>query len=285
MLKTFLEYLEVLHKRKSNHIPDYNKSGKELYILGNGPSLKNVYVNVPDFFINKRTLCVNHIVTTPYFEKLRPEVYVMIDGSCLGTDKNLSVMQKEQAKAIRDSLVSKVKWPMILCIPRASEGSELTEKVKENQYIQIEYINTRVFKGKNSKLKYSLWEKQYCAPPMENALVAALFIALVMKYSTIYILGADHDWMRNIYVDEYNQVIMNNKHVYKEKQTLEVRRINNENRGERLGELLKVWTLTWNTYYELEKYAEAENMKIYNCTPNSFIDAFQRKKLQYIEKV
>jgi hypothetical protein len=32
-------------------------------------------------------------------------------------------------------------------------------------------------------------------------------------------------------------------------------------------------------YPELNSYAESKNIRIYNCTPDSFIDAFERKRI------
>lgn len=269
--------IKIFLKKHNCPIPKIGTQST-LYICGNGPSLKPVYDTNIQFFINKNVLCVNRIAETRYYEKLKPLVYVMIDGIALGTDRNMSDEQKKIAEGIRENIVRKTNWEMYLILPYASKGSDLVKAVSHNKYIHLVFMNTNVYRGRNKKIKYFMWEKAWCAPRMENVLVASIFTGLLMDFEKIYLYGADHDWIKTISVNEKNQITTDEKHVYEEKRTENKHKINNENRYMRLGDLLSEWACMWNTYYELNNFAIANNIGIINATPNSYIDAFSRGK-------
>ena len=74
--------IKIFFKKHNCPIPKIGTQNT-LYICGNGPSLKSVYDNNIRFFHDKKVLCVNRIAETSYYEKIKPLVYVMIDGIAL----------------------------------------------------------------------------------------------------------------------------------------------------------------------------------------------------------
>ena len=51
----------------------------ELLILANGPSLQQTVEHSPNFVAGKILLAVNFCVTSPLFERLRPQLYLIAD--------------------------------------------------------------------------------------------------------------------------------------------------------------------------------------------------------------
>jgi len=268
--------IKIWKRAHKTIIPPIGK-GKSLSILANGPSLREKLEKNINFFEDKNVLCVNSIVETEYYTKLKPLAFVVIDGGLLGTDHNMTEAQKDKARAFSDNIVNKTTWDMYLFLPKASKKSKLAMAVDTNKYIHVIYVNTNVYKGNNKAIEYAMWNKFWCCPRMENVLVASVFISILMRFSNIYLYGADHDWIKTIGVDDNNNVYTEYRHVYKDKDTKALFRINNEDRGMHLGELLEEWVCVWNTYYKLNDFAKRNGTTIYNATPNSLIDAFVRK--------
>lgn len=75
-------------------------------------------------------------------------------------------------------------------------------------------------------------------------------------------------------IDENNRTIPNYTHFYKEK-------------NEKDGSFdYDIGSIFWDSYRSiigyrmLEKYAEDRGSKVYNCTPGSFVDAFERTETE-----
>lgn len=49
-----------------------------------------------------------------------------------------------------------------------------------------------------------------------NVLIAALLLAIYSEYRQIYLMRADSDWMKNIWVDEQNRLRLRNTHFYED---------------------------------------------------------------------
>lgn len=268
--------IKIWKRAHKTMIPPIGK-GKDLHILANGPSLRELCENNISYFEDKNVLCVNRMVETEYYPKLKPLACVVIDGGLLGTDRNMTEVQIEVARTFRENIVNKTTWDIYLFLPYASKGSKLAKAVETNKHIHVIYLNTSVYKGKNRAIEYAMWNKFWCCPRMENVLVASVFISILMRFNNIFLYGADHDWIKTVGVDDNNNIFTQNKHLYKEKDTKYPYRINNENRYMRLGELLEEWACVWNTYYKLNDFAKRNGTTIYNATKNSLIDAFARK--------
>lgn len=270
------QFIHTLQHYKKNEIP--HAENQTLYVLGNGPSIKGIFARKDylEMLSRSSTIAVNHFVETDLYEKIKPELYVMIDGIALGTDSNMTAIDKEKANRIRNALLTKTTWDMMLFVPYASKDSTLVNTLSNNNHIRIVYLNTSYYRGKSQKLQFCLWKHQWGAPRMENVLAAAIYIGILMQFQTIYLLGADHDWFKHISVDENNNVFQDMEHFYKEKATKSVGRINNENRPENLADIFGSLAIVFQTYYELNEFAEMRGVELYNATPQSYIDGIRK---------
>lgn len=78
--QTFLSVVKILLQSKwRTHLPSSFSNPEELLILANGPSLNRTVQETPDFIKGKTLLAVNFCVTSPMFEQLRPEIYLIAD--------------------------------------------------------------------------------------------------------------------------------------------------------------------------------------------------------------
>jgi len=115
---------------------------------------------------------------------------------------------------------------------------------------------------------------------MQNVLNLCVLVEINMKYSEVNIIGADHSWTKDLIVNDSNIVCMSNYH-FTDNDKLEPTPIPMVN-GEyfKMHEILRAFAQMFEGYQILRKYAEYNNVKIFNRTPNSFIDAFEKKNIQ-----
>ena len=108
--QTFLSVVKILLQSKwRTHLPSSFSNPEELLILANGPSLNRTVREAPDFVKGKTLLAVNFCVTSPMFEQLRPEIYLIADP--------LFWIVPEKRVQLFRTLAEKTAWPMNLFIP------------------------------------------------------------------------------------------------------------------------------------------------------------------------
>ena len=116
-------------------------------------------------------------------------------------------------------------------------------------------------------------------PRPHNVLIPALFVAINSGYKRIYLAGADHSWLPMISVNDQNQALVNQQHFYDEHSSKSDLMYKLGVRPRRLHEILEKFMFTFRSYFDLKDYAESKGSKIYNSTPDSYIDAFDRKSI------
>jgi hypothetical protein len=101
----------------------------------------------------------------------------------------------------------------------------------------------------------------------QNVLIAALLLAIHSEYKHIYLMGAESDWMRNIWVDEQNHLRLNDTHFYG---------ANDRVIPVKMHELCMSLYYTFKAYTDIAAYSNHCGITVYNATPLSFIDAFEK---------
>ena len=99
-----------------------------------------------------------------------------------------------------------------------------------------------------------------------------------MGYTDITVYGADHSWMKTLSVDDNNNVVSVQPHFYKDN-AAELKRVDTTYRGLRLHNVVESFAIAFRSYHTLARFAAGHGIKIYNSTPGSFIDAFERRPL------
>lgn len=241
-------------------------------ILANGPSLKQ---EIPAM-IEGDKMAVNYFASTPVFADFRPEYYVFNAPEYWAADAHPTT--KKLVAQLTKNLIEKVDWPMCLFVPMNAE-QHFDFLAKENTHISIQKFHTTPVEG-TIKLRHTLFNLQLGMPRPHNVLVPSIMMGIWMNYKTIKIYGADHSWLPMIYVDEYNNALLEQKHFYDQGETKPelMRKDAKFENGRKLHEMLEKFYLSFKAYHIIEAYSKRKNIKIYNATPGSFIDAFERKR-------
>ena len=127
----FLSVVKVLLQSKWNtRLPSSFSNADELLILANGPSLNHTVQEFPEFVKEKTLLAVNFCVTSPMFEQLRPELYLIADP--------LFWIVPEKRVQLFQTLAEKTTWPINLFIPaRALKNKEWQPMLAGNPKINL----------------------------------------------------------------------------------------------------------------------------------------------------
>lgn len=241
---------------------------ESLIIMGNGPSLRQTIADHRDLLTTSATLAVNFAANAPEFQDIRPALYVLADPhffNGLKTDPNVERLWKN---------LSQVSWQMTLFVPCKSK---IPDFIEENKHLAIKRFNLTPGEG-TPALVYWLYRHGLAVPRPRNVLIAAIMVALREGYRDIRIVGADHTWSRDLWVDDDNRVISVQPHFYKDNEQ-ERERVANEYAGYHLHHILNSLTIAFRSYHQIADYAASIDARIVNCTPGSFIDAFPRSAL------
>lgn len=240
-----------------------------IVILANGPSLNDTMARHTDILKSSVTMAVNFAANTDMFFDLRPRYYVMVDPVFFGDDSVANIARLRQNLA-------RVSWPMTIFVPRRFIKA-VPASIKANPNISIAGLNTVGIEGWQW-LKNFAYSSRLGMPRPRNVLIPAIMAAIAMGYKEIYLTGADHSWMKTLSVDDNNNVVSVQPHFYKDN-AAELKRVDTTYRGLRLHDVVESFAIAFRSYHTLARFAARQGISIYNSTPGSFIDAFERRPL------
>lgn len=257
-----------------SRIPDIRKteynSQKPLYILANGPSLRETIDKYSEKLKNSDTLAVNFAANAPEFKILKPKYYVLADPHFFKSTDDYNV-----AKLIDN--IKSADWDMTLFVNRSYK--DIVKKLDLPQNVRLDTFNAVGTEG--FKLFERLVYKSGLGMPRpRNVLIPSIMVGIWLGYKTIYLCGADHSWMRDIRVTEDNEVVSGMNHFYKESDK-EIRRARNEYKSFRLHDIVLSYYTAFSSYHRIADFARKEGVDIINATPGSYIDAFRRSELKF----
>lgn len=262
---TLISLVRIVFKSRPVRI-DKHRVGR-IIILGNGPSLKSAIADHLPTLQSFDTLAVNFMANTPEFEQIKPAFYVLADPHFFvaSDDENVNRLWQH---------IADVSWRMTLFVPhkyRTLAANRLHGR------IHIQPFNCIAVEGCSSFTHFA-YRHNWGMPRPRNVLIPSIILAIQSGYSEISIVGADHSWLQTISVDDQNNVVSIQPHFYKDN-SAETNRNRSEYKGYRLHDILKSFYIAFRAYHQIERYAQSRGVKIFNATPNSFIDAFERKPL------
>lgn len=111
-------------------------------------------------------------------------------------------------------------------------------------------------------------------------MTAAVFFGICKGYKEIYLLGAELNWLKSVVVAEDNTLYFDDSHFY----GTEARRLMADEFGNPMHMTEYLWCerRSFQEYEMLEAYSKKRGTKVYNATPNSLVDAFERKQLKVL---
>jgi len=239
-------------------------------ILGTGPSLKESLEENLTFINTCELFCLNLFSVTAYYPLLKPKNYLLLDP--------IFIKQEHQfIKDMIDAIVEKTVWEMNLFVPKSFlKSDDFMRSVSRNPHIRVIPFNYTIVRGFDW-LTQLFFRKNLGMPQSQNVMVATLFYALNMGFEKIFLFGADHSWHEGLKVNEHNEIVGVVKHFYEE----------NNQKPQKSMEMTKQFMSLYKVFYGYEvlvKYADKLGVKVYNASGRSYIDVFEKIKINEFTK-
>jgi hypothetical protein len=251
----------------------------ELIVVGNGPSLNDTLKDNFKFFSGKSIACVNDFVSSEYFSRLKPDFYIFFDPAYW--TRNASEELVSSSISDFKLLKEKVSWPLTIIMPLvAKRWNWFIDLPGQNKNIRIQYVNSTIINC-STQLRRFLFKHNLAMPRVVNVLVGVIFLAINMGYKKIYLVGADHSWHENIYLDDDNVLHLKYTHFYsKESAPLKPLLLGpEETKHVTMHIFFNALAQKFEGYQQVEDYSKFAGAKIYNASKKTYIDAFERYKI------
>lgn len=267
---SFKSLFKLMLKSRKSTILKVASDEDSIIIMGNGPSLNDAIVNSFDKLTTIPTLAVNFAANAPQFTQLRPRYYVLADPHFFVATDDVNV------KKLMNN-ISSIDWKMTLFVPFEAKKRGFAIN---NENIKVEYFNFIAVEG-FEWIENWAYASGRGMPRPRNVLIPSIMIAMKLGYGNIYVTGADHSWTKTLSVNERNEVVSIQPHFYKEDEQ-EQKRIKVDYLKYPLHQIIYSFYVAFKAYHKIQHYALHRGVKVYNSTPESFIDAFPRKPLSDI---
>lgn len=281
VLQSFLSLGKILFLSKPFGILKIKNADleKPCLILGNGPSLNQSVEKYQSLFEKYDLVCVNNFAFSPIYTEIKPKYYIISAHIFFYEEKKLSQKYIDARNVYFDHIKNKTDWNLHLMVPFiAKKSSYFKHFLEQNKNITPIYFNSTTIEG-IPFLNHFLFNRGLGSPRPHNVLIPAIINAMYMGYKEIYIVGADHSWLPEISVNDQNEALVNQKHFYDEKESKPDKMEDYIHRPRRLHEIIHKFYLSFKGYWEIKDYAKSKNVRIYNASEFSMIDAFDRKSL------
>jgi hypothetical protein len=271
---TFKACLRYIKFRK---IP--KATGDTCIVAGNGPSLKACLTTHKAILQDYPLVCVNRFAASPEFADVKPTYYFMIDPNF--SRESLTEDERDVRDKLFTSLNQMATWEMHLFFP-CLPGQAILENHFPATNLHLHMCN--IFPGFTIPwIRNYVYRTGLFMPPPQNVLVAALFEAINMGYKNIYLIGAEHSWTEDMHVGDDNVLYLKHKHFSGSTESIPFSKPT-ATRSEtfKVHEIFAAFRRTFRSYWLLREYADSRGVTIYNATPDSYVDAFERRDLSTI---
>ncbi len=241
------------------------KQTSSCYVLGNGPSLKEV-LKAGEISAGERDMiCVNMFCSSEYFKQLKPRFYLLCDGQYFNPTNDRT---KKQVNDLINSFNS-VDWEMFLVIPPSvSPSCQLLASI-DNPKVSVLRNNSTEVNGFQCFCHF-VYRHRLGMPRCQTVINFALMTAVNMNYDTVFLYGAEHSWSKDMWVGDDNKVYTGDPHLYKNEK--DVIALNHDIASE-----CRDLARAFETHKQIRRYSDVQGVKIINKTKGSFIDAYERK--------
>lgn len=276
-IRTKFNFRSISDSRLRNILNDNKKfknihKGKRCFIIGNGPSLKKENM---ELIRDEIVFTVNQIVKSNIYNQVHSNYHVVVDPIFFNFDKssNLGRERLETFKKIPyDKNIPK-------CIFPYSQKDSI-EKSGLNKILNTHYIYTNLYMTDCFNYTMDMTKNM----PTANTVVQyAMFCAIYMGFSEIYLLGCDvTDFLLHFQNSEekFNDDINNHAYKYTEND----KKVIKENSAKSKEFILYNYARVFQVYRQLKYYCEKRQIKIVNLTNGGCLDVFEKDRLINIIK-
>lgn len=275
VLKSAFSLLRLLRESRFNArgITCHRGNSETCYVFGNGPSLGTDIRHKFDYFTRQNVVCVNQFALSDWFTELKPKYYVLVDPMYWIQTAPSDTLE------VRDRLFAafhdKVRWDLTLMIPH--EAYEIFNRALcENPHIKIVRFNRTPFWGVKS-LVFKLYDLGLGMPQAQNVMVAAIYLAILLGFRKIAVLGADHSWHESLELGADNKVYL--RYGYFNDQSPKLAPFTVDGSADNIFTMEKIFLAIgrmFGSYIELAEYAKQKDISIVNLSSVSYIDAFPK---------
>ena len=258
-----------------------NRERDDIFIIANGPSVSEQIKKYPDMCVNRDVMCMNYIANADFYEKLKPKYYIIADPNDFTSDDMCSAELLESRTKGLNNIISKTSWKMSFFIPDFARGNgSFCNNIQKNANITTMFFPTTTFNGFET-IRYYFLSRGMVVPGIQSVLIAAVYLAIIMGYKNIYLFGAEHSWLHDIFCDDDNQVYLYDRHSYGTEKRILYKDAFGKEKTTMCFQLAAAVEL-FRQHEDLQKFAQYLGVSIYNVTPGSLIDVYERKKLENI---
>ncbi len=260
------DFVKILNRNSKFY--NINK-GKRCFILGNGPSLNGESL---DLLKDEKVFTVNQLYRSEIFEKVNSDYHVMIDQAFFEVD-NSNSGEVERIEYIKKFINS---GKTVFLHHASLRFIDELDIDKENVYfLKPKLIFTDMFDD-NIDITHLI-------PEAQTVVQTAIYVAMYMGFTEIYLLGCDMTGILQNYVK--GDEISFNKYGHAYNYTG-----NEANRVKQQLDELGNETLLWcffrmfELYRKINNYANRHKISIKNLTTGGALDVFERDNLENILK-
>lgn len=235
-------------------------SGKRCFILGNGPSLKNIDLSR---FKNELIFTVNQIARNPQFELLHTNFHFWADERFFDLDEkkpeDMELLETMKNVRTRDN------DPVVFY---KYVAKDMVEKFGLDDYLNIYYyeqFNTDIDFIKDGYIDFT-----YLVPGFPTVVQYIICMAVYMGFSEIILLGCDCSGFISIAESKLG-CGENAQYGYKITEN-EKKRLERANSMHSLKDELRWHVLLFENYRLLNIYCEKNNCRLYNATSPTLLE-------------
>jgi hypothetical protein len=242
-------------------------------ILANGPSLKEVIPRLAgdDTFKDVDFVVMNFFAFNDAFFQIKPKHYCFVDMVFIQDS-----YRKDEVYKLFTVLEERVDWDLNIYVVGHWYYEKFINFFKfTNNFLKIIPVNYFVYRGYKN-LRHFFYKKSLAMPELNSVVTLAIYMSINAGYSEIDLYGVDHNFLNSLCVNEDNQLCDRYSHFYDIPETKPVQYAD--------GSIPTVASHIKNTlnifigHDLLADYAKYAGVKIINCTQNSMIDSYERKK-------
>lgn len=241
-------------------------------IMGNGPSLLSSLEKNKDKLDKTDLLAVNFMGLTPEFMTYRPSLYILCD-SAFWIETSDTIL-REKVRKLYQVLADTITWDLHLYLPHDARKRKFIKSIlSSNKFIHLNYFNKTKIEGLRG-FTYFSYSAQWGMPRAQNVLCAALMLCIYSGYQTIYLAGAENDWIKNLWVDADNRLRLDDLHFYRNTNQSNAIVLNTK-----MYEQFLSWYYAFKSYAEIAAFARSQRINVINTNLTSFIDVFEKQEL------
>lgn len=273
-----IDYLKMIRNFRHPRVSYNGTNNKSIIVLGNGPSAK-ILTKKLDITENVDMLCVNDFASSELYKQYKPNVYLIWDPAYWTPIEKTNPVDYENRIKTISSIANDTTWHLDFYCPVEALKTGEFNLLKNNKNINVVPLNRCELSLTDAPYYYRALSKNLASPSV-NVIASAIWLSINIGYSQLFLLAVENSWTKDLVVNDNNEVCTVREHFYGEK-TFEVWR-KSDTSLYAMNEILSDLSKLFLNYRLLQKYADIKSVNIYNCTPNSFIDAFTRASIEEI---